>query len=109
MRLVARRCQVNLRSFGAAGLIFAASGGVLWYAAVRSEAERCSAEGPGGLPFLAMAGMLAAVLLAFAAVREAYGLWSIPAALLFGAAALGLLCSGWLALLGPAAFASGCV
>jgi hypothetical protein len=99
---------VNLRWFGAAGLILAASIGMVWYSA-RSEAVRCSADGPGGLPWLAVAGMLVAVVLAFAVVREAYGLWSLPAALLFGAAVIGLLCSGWLATFGPAAFTSGCV
>ncbi|WP_433215730.1 hypothetical protein ACQP00_06420 [Dactylosporangium sp. CS-047395] len=95
--------------FWAAGLLLAGSIGMLWYAANGPEGSRCSAEGVGPLPFLALLGMLVATLLAFSAMREAYGWPAVPAGLLFGATAVGLLCSCWLATLGGSAFTGGCV
>jgi hypothetical protein len=100
---------MNMRWFTVATVLLAASITVLWFAAERPDTERCWAEGPGLLPWVAVAGMLAAVLLAFAVAREAHGWSSVPAALLVGAAGLGLLCSGWLATFGQGVFTSGCV
>ncbi|WP_327011995.1 hypothetical protein OHA72_23005 [Dactylosporangium sp. NBC_01737] len=100
---------MSVRRFWAAVLLLAASIGVLRFAATQSELERCSAGGVGPLPWLAVAGMVAACVTAFSAAREAYGWWAAPAGLLFGAAAIGLLCSGWLVTFGQGAFSSGCV